>query len=51
MSELNNLIQLHETNERLKEIHELKGNLPEVLNKLKIELDDINQRQVKIMKS
>ena len=45
MSELNNLIQLHETNERLKEIHELKGNLPEVLNKLKIELDDINQRQ------
>ena len=39
MSELNNLIQLHETNERLKEIHELKGNLPEVLNKLKRELD------------
>ena len=45
MSEINNLIQLHETNERLKEIHELKGNLPEVLNKLKIELDETNQRQ------
>ena len=45
MSELNNLIQLHETNERLKEIHELKGNLPEVLNKLKIELDDITDKQ------
>lgn len=45
MSELNNLIQLHETNERLKEIHELKGNLPEVLNKLKIELNDINVKQ------
>ena len=45
MSELNNLIQLHETNERLKEIHELKGNLPEVLNKLKIELEDITDKQ------
>tara|TARA_B100001250_G_scaffold263395_1_gene226978 strand:+ start:731 stop:1438 length:708 start_codon:yes stop_codon:yes gene_type:complete len=45
MSELNNLIQLHETNERLKEIQELKGNLPELLNKLKIELESINNNQ------
>ena len=45
MSALDNLIQLHETNERLKEIQELKGNLPELLNKLKIELEDINTNQ------
>ena len=45
MSALDSLIQLHETNERLKEIQELKGNLPEVLNKLKIELDEINNNQ------
>ena len=45
MSALDNLIQLHETNERLKEIQELKGNLPELLNKLKIELEEINTNQ------
>ena len=41
MNSLNSLIALHETNERLKEIHELKGNLPELLNQKQIELDDI----------
>ena len=45
MSALDNLIQLHETNERLKEIQDLKGNLPELLNKLKIELEEINTNQ------
>jgi len=45
MSALDNLIQLHETNERLKEIQDLKGNLPELLNKLKIELEEINNNQ------
>ena len=45
MSSLDNLIQLHETNERLKEIQDLKGNLPELLNKLKIELESINDNQ------
>ena len=45
MSALDNLIQLHETNERLKEIQDLKGNLPELLNKLKIELEEININQ------
>ena len=28
MDSLHSLIALHEANERLKEIHELKGNLP-----------------------
>ena len=46
MSALDSLIQLHETNERLKEIQELKGNLPEVLNKLKFELEEINKVQI-----
>ena len=45
MSSLDSLIQLHETNERLREIQELKGNLPEVLNKLKLELEEINNNQ------
>jgi len=45
MSSLDSLIQLHETNERLKEIHDLKGNLPEVLNRLKLELEEINNNQ------
>jgi len=45
MSSLDTMIQLHETNERLKEIQELKGNLPELLNKLKYELDAINNTQ------
>lgn len=50
MSSLDSLIQLHETNERLKEIQELKGNLPEVLNKLKYELEQTtsNQSQHKV---
>ena len=43
MDSLNSLIALHEANERLKEIHELKGNLPELLTQKKIELDDINK--------
>ena len=45
MSSLDSLIQLHETNERLKEIQDLKGNLPELLNKLRIELEEINTNQ------
>ena len=45
MSSLDSLIQLHETNERLREIQELKGNLPEILNKLKLELEEINNNQ------
>ena len=47
MASLTNLIQLHEANQRLKEIHELKGNLPELLDKQKIKLDEINQNQAK----
>ena len=39
MDSLNSLIALHEANERLKEIHELKGNLPELLTQKKIELE------------
>tara|TARA_Y100001970_G_scaffold68898_1_gene87902 strand:+ start:1452 stop:2159 length:708 start_codon:yes stop_codon:yes gene_type:complete len=42
MSSLDTMIHLHETNERLKEIQELKGNLPELLNKLKYELNEKN---------
>lgn len=45
MDSLTNLIQLHEANQRLKEIHELKGNLPEVLDTQKLELKEINQNQ------
>ena len=45
MDPLNSLITLHEANERLKEIHELKGNLPELLTQKKIELDDINKNE------
>ena len=45
MAALDSLIQLHETNERLKEIQELKGNLPELLNKLKIELEAVSTNQ------
>ena len=45
MDSLHSLIALHEANERLQEIHELKGNLPEVLNKQKLELDEINKNQ------
>ena len=57
MNSLNSLIALHETNERLKEIHELKGNLPELLNQKQIELDDIvkneqtNQSQLEMFNS
>ena len=42
---LDDLIKLHETDERLIEIHELKGGLPELLNKQKSELDVINDTQ------
>ena len=45
MDSLNSLIALHEANERLKEIHELKGNLPELLTQKKTELDDINKNE------
>ena len=45
MPSVDSLIQLHESNERLKEIQDLKGNLPELLNKLKIELEEINDNQ------
>ena len=41
MNLLNSLIALHEVNERLKEIHELKGNLPELLTQKQIELDNV----------
>lgn len=45
MAALDSLIQLHETNQRLKEIQELKGNLPELLNKLRVELEEISNNQ------
>ena len=45
MPSVDSLIQLHESNERLKEIQDLKGNLPELLNKLRIELEEINTNQ------
>tara|TARA_B100001250_G_scaffold397647_1_gene404986 strand:- start:498 stop:1214 length:717 start_codon:yes stop_codon:yes gene_type:complete len=45
MLPLDSLIQLHESNERLKEIQDLKGHLPELLNKLKIELEEITTNQ------
>ena len=45
MPSVDSLIQLHESNERLKEIQDLKGNLPELLNKLRIELEEINDNQ------
>ena len=43
--ELDDLIKLHETDERLIEINELKGGLPELLNKQKSELDIIHNNQ------
>ena len=43
--ELNNLIKLHETDERLLEINELKGGLPELLDKLQSELGTITDSQ------
>jgi len=42
---LDDLIKLHETDERLIEINELKGGLPELLNKQKSELDIIHGNQ------
>ena len=45
MPALDSLIQLHESNERLREIQDLKGNLPELLNRLRIELEEINTNQ------
>ena len=41
----NDLIKLHETDERLLEIDELKGGLPELLSKKKSKLDTINDTQ------
>ena len=43
--ELNNLIKLHETDARLLEINELKGGLPELLDKLQSELGTITDSQ------
>ena len=40
---MDNLIKLHETDERLLEINELKGGLPELVNKEEQELNLINE--------
>ena len=45
MSELNSLINLHETNERLMEIDELKGGLPSLLTDQKSKLQTISTAQ------
>ena len=42
---LDTLIQLHETNERLAEIHELKGDLPELLNEQENNFNEMNGAQ------
>ena len=42
---MDNLIKLHETDERLLEINELKGGLPELVNKEEQELNLINETQ------
>ena len=39
------LIQLHEMNERLAEIDELKGDLPELLNDQKHDFNEMNTNQ------
>ena len=41
------LIQIHETNERLAEIHDLKGDLPELLNEQENNFDQMNDEQKK----
>ena len=46
MNSLTSLIELHEANQRLKEIHDLKGSLPDILNKQKVELEAINNNQL-----
>ena len=43
---MDNLIKLHETDERLLEINELKGGLPELVNKEEKELNLINETQL-----
>ena len=43
---MDNLIKLHETDERLLEINELKGGLPELVNKEEQELNLINETQL-----
>ena len=45
MDILDNLVALHKTNERLMEISDLKGDLPELLDKQENELNDMNQNQ------
>ena len=45
MSELNSLINLHENNERLMEIDELKGGLPRLLTDQKSKLQTISTAQ------
>lgn len=39
------LIQIHETNERLAEIHDLKGDLPDLLNQQENQFSDMNDEQ------
>jgi len=51
MSELNSLINLHETNERLIEINELKGDLPGLLADQKLQLQTISTKQKETNKS
>ena len=45
MDILDNLVALHKTNERLMEISDLKGDLPELLDKQENKLNDMNQNQ------
>ena len=45
MDLLDSLIALHETDQRLLEIDELKGDLPSLLIKQKTEIDLLNQNQ------
>jgi hypothetical protein len=42
---LDTLIQLHETHQRLAEINELKGDLPEILNEQENKFNEINNNQ------
>ena len=51
MSELNSLINLHETNERLIEINELKGDLPSLLADQKLQLQTLSIKQKDTQKS
>ena len=48
MDLLDNLISLHETDQRLLEIDELKGDLPSLLIKQKSEVDLLSKNQKSI---